>query len=29
MRRRYATMLALLSGALIVVVSAIFALVPY
>jgi hypothetical protein len=28
MRRRYAMMLALLSGALIVVVSAVFALVP-
>jgi hypothetical protein len=29
MRRRYATMLALLSGALIVVVSAAFALIPH
>jgi hypothetical protein len=29
MRRRYATMLALLSGALIVVVSAVFALIPH
>jgi hypothetical protein len=29
MRRRYAMMLALLSGALIVVVSAVFALIPH
>jgi hypothetical protein len=29
MRRRYATMLALLSGALIVVVCAVFALIPH